>query len=294
MESFDLLWCGEYTDTREGELKDSDAFRLIAVSRGKVSISIQGQKQVLKTKDMLLIFPGEECILSDETENRGFLHIYNARFEIHDRKLLAKMRNLRQVKTVDNFYLVKSCFYRILQECEKKEDFYATTSSCYFWMILLELMPGEGGGVVGMSAGAGEGAEDIIPFPKAAGRDDREERANGRNADMYIVERYCRENYMRQISLEELIELVHYNKTSLLQRFREVYGTTPRNYIIQIRLQKAKELLTDTDYSISEISDQVGFTSVHYFSRFFKEKEKYSPLEYRMKRTKNRSYALEL
>lgn len=291
MDSFDLLWCGEYTHAWEGNLGDSDAFRLIAVSRGKVSISIQGQKQVLKTKDMLLLSPGEECVLCDETENREALHIYNARFGIHDGKLLARMEKLKQVKAVDNFYLVKSCFYRILQECEKKEDFYATTSSCYFWMILLELMSEGDGGTAGISVG---GTEDVIPFPKAVEEARREEQVGGRNADIYIVERYCRENYMRQISLEELIELVHYNKTSLLQRFREVYGTTPRNYIIQIRLQKARELLTDTDYSVSEISDQVGFTSVHYFSRFFKEKEKYSPLEYRMRHTKNRFYMLEM
>lgn len=291
MDSFDLLWCGEYTHAWEGNLGDSDAFRLIAVSRGKVSISIQGRKQVLKTKDMLLLSPGEECVLCDETENREALHIYNARFGIHDGKLLARMEKLKQVKAVDNFYLVKSCFYRILQECEKKEDFYATTSSCYFWMILLELMSEGDGGTAGISVG---GTEDVIPFPKAVEEARREEQAGGRNADIYIVERYCRENYMRQISLEELIELVHYNKTSLLQRFREVYGTTPRNYIIQIRLQKARELLTDTDYSVSEISDQVGFTSVHYFSRFFKEKEKYSPLEYRMRHTKNRFYMLEM
>lgn len=293
MESFDLLWCGEYTHAWEDNLGGLDVFRLIAVSRGRVCISIQGQKQVLKTKDMLLVFPGEECILCDEPGNREALHIYNARFGIHDGKLLSKMKKLRQVRAVDNFYLVKSCFYRILQECEKKEDFYATTSSCYFWMILLELMTEEDGEAAGMPGSACGGTDDVIPFPECGGAK-REEQAGGRNADMYIVERYCRENYMHQISLEELIELVHYNKTSLLQRFREVYGTTPRNYIIQIRLQKAKELLTDTDYSISEISDQVGFTSVHYFSRFFKEKEKYSPLEYRMRHTKNRFYMLEM
>lgn len=294
MESFDLLWCGEYTHAWEKELKDPDAFQLIIVLHGRVCISVHGQKQMLKARDILLTFPGDECTICDDTQTKETFHIYNARFEVHDLKLLARMKEMKQVRTVDNFYLVKSCFHKILQECEKKEDFYTTTSSCYFWMILLELMSRGGREDETIFAGTTGGEETIIPFPKAADEAEREDRSNGRNADMYIVERYCRENYMRQICLEDLIDLVHYNKTSLLQRFREVYGTTPRNYVIQIRLQKAKELLKDTDYSISEISDQLGFTSVHYFSRFFKEKEKYSPLEYRMKRTKNRAYALEM
>ncbi len=59
-------------------MRDSDAFRLIAVSRGRVGISIQGQKQVLKTKDMLLLFPGEECTLCDET---GSVHYFSRFFK---------------------------------------------------------------------------------------------------------------------------------------------------------------------------------------------------------------------
>lgn len=299
MDFFDLLWCGEYAYAWKDELRDSNAFFLIAVSRGRLFVSVDRCRHELKAGDMFLIFPGEDYAVYSEGEEKEALHTYNASFEVHDSRLLSRMMEVRQIRTVENFYLVRSCFNRILQECEKKEDFYAMTSSCYFWMVLLELMSydnmldNRSGGAESVTKGKHIRREgDIIPFPKDAGDLWRAEKSTGRNADMYIVERYCRENYMRQIFLEEIVELVHYNKTSLLQRFKEVYGTTPRNYIIQIRLQKAKELLADTDYSISEISDQVGFASVHYFSRFFKEKENYSPLEYRVEHTKNRSYVL--
>ena len=102
------------------------------------------------------------------------------------------------------------------------------------------------------------------------------------------VERFIRESYMRQITLEDLTALAGCSKTTLIQAFKEVYGSTPFGYIIQIRLQKAKELLVGTDAGISQISDLIGFQSVHYFSRFFKEKEGYSPMEFRAKYAGNR------
>lgn len=334
MENFDLLWCGEYTHAWESKERDSSAFRLIAVSHGKLCAVVGGQEKMLKTSDMLLISPGDQCVMYDAAEGREALHIYNASFETHDSKLLKRLHEMDQVTSVENFHLVKSCFHRIMQECEEKQDFYALTSSCYFWMILLELMPGEGvrkeirkkeiygrensgnaeagyepGKIYRMEEMADDklGGVNLVGSPSVeskpeyefAGFSEEEEEPNiwgkdsGRTADMRIVEKYCRENYRKQVSLEELVELVHYNKTSLLQKFREAYGTTPRNYIIQIRLHKAKELLRNTDYSVSEISDMVGFASVHYFSRFFKEKEKNSPLEYRMKYKKNRFYVLD-
>ena len=53
-----------------------------------------------------------------------------------------------------------------------------------------------------------------------------------------------------------------------------MYGTTPIRYINRIRLRKAKELLVNTDTSVSEIADLVGFQSIHYFSRFFQSEGK--------------------
>lgn len=58
-------------------------------------------------------------------------------------------------------------------------------------------------------------------------------------------------------------------------------GTTPVQYINRMRLRKAKELLATTDKSITEIAMTAGFQSIHYFSRYFKEKERISPLLYR-------------
>ena len=97
-------------------------------------------------------------------------------------------------------------------------------------------------------------------------------------------------NYSRIISLEDLSTLAGVNKTTLISIFKEVYGTTPIRYINRIRLRKAKELLVNTDTSVSEIADLVGFQSIHYFSRFFKAKENCTPMEYRMRNGQSRYF----
>lgn len=62
--------------------------------------------------------------------------------------------------------------------------------------------------------------------------------------------------------------------------FVEKYHQTPKQYILDIRIKKAKQLLTDSPYSVSAISELCGFSSLYAFSRCFKEKIGISPTEY--------------
>lgn len=62
--------------------------------------------------------------------------------------------------------------------------------------------------------------------------------------------------------------------------FNEQYHQTPKQYILDIRIKKAKQLLTDSPYSVSAISELCGFSSLYTFSRCFKEKVGTSPTEY--------------
>jgi AraC-like DNA-binding protein len=70
------------------------------------------------------------------------------------------------------------------------------------------------------------------------------------------------------------------NKTTLCRSFREAFDTTILNYINELRIREAKEYLSRGESSITEISDALGFTSVHYFCRLFKQYTNQSPTEY--------------
>lgn len=62
--------------------------------------------------------------------------------------------------------------------------------------------------------------------------------------------------------------------------FFEKMGVTPKQYILDVRMQKAKQLLTESEFSVSAIAEECGFTSVYSFSRAFKERTKCSPTEF--------------
>ena len=67
------------------------------------------------------------------------------------------------------------------------------------------------------------------------------------------------------------------------QLFLKHYGTTPRQYILNVRMHKARQLLTDGALSIADISNACGFSSVYHFCRSVKERTGETPGEYRRK-----------
>jgi AraC-like DNA-binding protein len=79
--------------------------------------------------------------------------------------------------------------------------------------------------------------------------------------------------------LKELAEFAHVSPSYLGSIFRRVTGRSPIDYLIEIRINRAKNLLRD-GYSVTETSRFVGFNDIYYFSRMFKSHEGMSPSEY--------------
>lgn len=92
---------------------------------------------------------------------------------------------------------------------------------------------------------------------------------------------YIHENPFREYTLVELMNYAGVKKSLFLKSFRSVTGTTPLQYIIDLRLEQARDLLTETDLQISQISEQCGFSDSFYFSRCFKKRFSVSPTQYR-------------
>ncbi|MBP1995056.1 AraC family transcriptional regulator [Paenibacillus eucommiae] len=94
---------------------------------------------------------------------------------------------------------------------------------------------------------------------------------------------YFHGNYDQKIILKELAQQLAVSRAHLCRVFCERYKVSPMQYLNNWRIQEAKELLVNTELSITEISARVGFQTVHYLSRRFTAKEKMSPLQYRQK-----------
>lgn len=98
---------------------------------------------------------------------------------------------------------------------------------------------------------------------------------------MERVKLYMDEHYSDPISLESLAESACVSQHHFLRVFKKVYGETPYKYLVQKRLKAARELLSKSGLTITEISSKVGFQSVDGFYRVFRRHYKCSPSEYR-------------
>lgn len=95
------------------------------------------------------------------------------------------------------------------------------------------------------------------------------------------VRQYLFSHYKEKISLEELSSRFFISKFYLSRLFREQYGMSVSDYILDLRIRHAKELLRFSALSLNEIAEQCGFYDLPYFSRTFKKAEGISPSAYR-------------
>ncbi len=96
-----------------------------------------------------------------------------------------------------------------------------------------------------------------------------------------IIKSHIESNYANKITLDEIASLVKENKFYLCRRFKDTTGYTIFDYILNVRLGKSMEYLSNSSMSVIKISEIVGFKSPSYFSNKFKEHYGISPTEYR-------------
>lgn len=102
------------------------------------------------------------------------------------------------------------------------------------------------------------------------------------------AKRYIDSSFSEEITLDKLAGIARLNKYYFAHTFTEVYGISPMNYLTQKRIFVSQELLTSTDMSLSEISQQCGFSSSSYFSQSFRKICGMTPTAYRRQFLKQR------
>lgn len=91
-------------------------------------------------------------------------------------------------------------------------------------------------------------------------------------------------NIDRNFSIQELAEISCTHPNYFIRLFKQQMGVPPIQYITRKKIEKAKELLSSTPSSVSEIADQLGFNDLFYFSKQFKKNVGLTPTEFRKKR----------
>lgn len=96
-----------------------------------------------------------------------------------------------------------------------------------------------------------------------------------------FIEQYINEHFTDDITLQTLSDLTYLNKYYIVHVFKKYKGLSPINYLIERRMEEAKNLLETTNFSVSKISNIIGFSSQSYFAQTFKKETNMTPNQYR-------------
>lgn len=152
---------------------------------------------------------------------------------------------------------ISGCLRNILREMEQKNPGYEDVCQAYMEILIIRLM-----------------RTTALAVPT-------EPQTFSSNRQCAAVRRYIDLHFKETLTLEQLAEEGHMNKYYLSHAFKREYGVSPINYMISRRIEESKYLLAETDLSMSQIAQLLGFSSLSYFSQVFRRTLGSSPMEYR-------------
>ena len=152
---------------------------------------------------------------------------------------------------------ISGCLRNILREMEQKNTGYEDVCQAYMEILIIRLM-----------------RSTAFAVPS-------ESQMLSVNHQCAVVRRYIDLHFKEALTLEQLAEEGHMNKFYLSHAFKREFGVSPINYMISKRIEESKYLLAETDLSMTQIAQLLGFSSLSYFSQVFRRTQSVTPMEYR-------------
>lgn len=118
---------------------------------------------------------------------------------------------------------------------------------------------------------------------KQRGEENRREESRPGNQLILKAREYIAQNYRRKITLKEMAEELYISPNYLCELFKRHTDKNLTEYILEYRIDRAKELLMDVRHRVNDVASLSGFSDSQYFSSLFKKKVGMTPTEYRNK-----------
>ena len=228
---------------------------------------IEGKRQYLFEDKIAELEEGSVAVISPhtmhKTEGGTFVRINvcfpaDAVSELSREYLeeLAKYISLHFSK--ENFAKIKEVLYELLA-LEEETDKEKTENKRILIEYLIYLMK---------SRGVGDARDAFVASGKMP-------------STLLHILKYLSSHFHEKVTLRDMSEMFFLSEVTLCHYFRKYLGVTFLEYLSQLRIARAKELLVTTKKSMEEIASEVGFGSANYFGIFFKKIVGISPLQYR-------------
>lgn len=249
---------------------------ILSIQTGGMEISIEGEKRMFSAGDIVVISPEQlhscyyrfpnttlYCLMVD-------MNILRSRYvEAAEERFITPLIEGKLVlqNTVSQDEEMKRLILDAYKASNEKPKAYQLRLKALMFQLIYLLY-------------ANHSEENSVPLSKEESLS--RERVN-------IILRYINEHYAEKIQLDDLVDQVHINKYYICRIFQKCTGMTFLDYINEVRIQKAVELLLNTNDSVTSIAFATGFHDINYFSRVFKQVMQVSPTQIR----KNASMAQE-
>lgn len=228
---------------------------LFFIIKGKGQFLIQGQVFPVDVNNLVIINPN---ILHTEVSLNSQPLEYIV-LGISGIELATDKNSNGQFCILDHYesFEISSCLRNILRETELRNTGYEEICQAYMEILIIRLMR------------------------NTALTAQEEAQVTSGNRQCAAVKRYIDLHFKEQLTLDLLSQEAHVNKYYLSHAFKREYGVSPINYLISRRIDESMYLLAETDLSLSQIAQLLGFSSLSYFSQVFRKAQGVSPMEFR-------------
>ncbi len=245
---------------------DSD-YQIQLIYDGEARAKVDSEVYVIRSGDILFLKRGcshEFTVISDE--GMKTLEIKFSNFKEDVDELLSSI----SVLFSDRDGIIFSLFSRIVEEGYRKLPSYKLMSTTLLTESLVHMSR--------LCSGECKSYNPMLPEAAAA---------KSESHILQAVTDYVYKHMGEKFSLSDLASECGFNQDYIYRSVLKQTGMTTIQYVNSNRFERAKNLIQYTELSLSEISWTLGFASLQYFSRFFKERAKMTPTEY-LERTRNR------
>lgn len=105
---------------------------------------------------------------------------------------------------------------------------------------------------------------------------------SGMSCEISQVVEYINDHLQDKIDIDALADRVYLSHTGLIWRFKKELNMTPSEYLIAVRMRRAKQLLLEKDISIGQIAEKCGYANTYYFSNAFRRYVGMRPSDFRI------------